>query len=57
MVPTEPYMGKPGVPGVDREPAHLRNTYNMEDELYEVVLDLKKAYEAAARKLLSIRNS
>ncbi|MGI6551716.1 MAG: ferredoxin oxidoreductase [Clostridia bacterium] len=52
MVPTEPYMGKPGVPGVDREPAHLRNTYNMEDELYEVVLDLKKAYEAAAPEIV-----
>ena len=30
----------------------MRNTYNMEDELYEVVLDLKKAYEAAAPEIV-----
>lgn len=39
----EAYVGRPGVPGVDRPPAHLRNTYNLEEELY----DLLTAYTAA----------
>ena len=33
MVPTEKIVGKDGMPGVDREPSHLRNTYNTEEEL------------------------
>lgn len=40
MVETEPMVRKPGIPGVDREPIHLRNTYNMEDELYEAVMNI-----------------
>lgn len=42
MVPTEQLVGKPGMPGVDREPSHLRNTYNTEEELYAIV----KKYQA-----------
>jgi 2-oxoglutarate ferredoxin oxidoreductase subunit alpha len=45
MVPTEAFVGKPGTPGVDREPSLLRNTYNMEEELYEVLVDIQKDYE------------
>lgn len=37
LIPPEPYVGKPGTPGVDREPAHYRNTYNVEEELYDVL--------------------
>lgn len=37
IVPTEPYVGKEGTPGVDRPPGHFRNTYNIEEELYEVL--------------------
>jgi 2-oxoglutarate ferredoxin oxidoreductase subunit alpha len=33
----EPYVGLKGMPGVDRSPAHHRNTYNLEEELYEKV--------------------
>nr|WP_240610760.1 ferredoxin oxidoreductase [Ammonifex thiophilus] len=45
-VPAEPFLGKPGVPGVDRPPGHYRNTYNTEEELYEVIMGLARAYEA-----------
>ena len=45
MVKAEPYMGKPGTPGIDRDPAHLRNTYNMEEELFEAVRQIGAAYE------------
>ncbi len=37
MVPTEAFVGKEGTPGVDREPGHFRNTYNVEEELYDVL--------------------
>ncbi|NMA52855.1 MAG: ferredoxin oxidoreductase [Peptococcaceae bacterium] len=33
----QPYVGLPGMPGRDRPPAHHRNTYNMEEELYEKI--------------------
>ncbi|MEG6513320.1 ferredoxin oxidoreductase [Desulforamulus ruminis] len=45
MVPTEKYVGKPGTPGVDREPGHYRNTYNVEEELYEVLQQHFADYE------------
>ncbi|MCL6638218.1 MAG: ferredoxin oxidoreductase [Firmicutes bacterium] len=37
LVPAEPYIGKPGVPGVDRPPTQMRNCYSMEEELFEVL--------------------
>lgn len=37
LVPPEKYVGKPGVPGVDRPPLQMRNCYSMEEELYEVL--------------------
>ncbi|MHB1127698.1 MAG: ferredoxin oxidoreductase [Bacillota bacterium] len=48
MEPTEPFVNKPGVPGKDRPPTHLRNTYNMEEELYAVVSASAKEYEEIA---------
>ncbi|MBF7084169.1 ferredoxin oxidoreductase [Desulfallas sp. Bu1-1] len=51
MVPTEPYVGKPGMPGVDRPPTHLRNTYNVEEELYEVLKDYLADYAKAAPEI------
>lgn len=44
LITPEPYVGKPGVPGVDREPAHYRNTYNVEEELYDVLQEQFTAY-------------
>lgn len=52
MEPTAPFVGNPGMPGVDREPSHLRNTYNTEEELYEVVTHLVEEYEKIAPELV-----
>ncbi len=51
MVPTEPYVGRPGIPGVDRSPTHLRNTYNVEEELYEVLEGYLADYAKAAPEI------
>ncbi len=51
MVPTEPFLGKPGIPGVDREPAQYRNTYNVEEELYEVLQGMEKDFMAIAPEI------
>lgn len=37
LIAPEPYVGRPGTPGVDRDPAHYRNTYNVEEEIYDVL--------------------
>ncbi len=46
MVPTEPIVGAPGMPGVDRDPVHLRNCLNTEEELYNIVQDNQAVYES-----------
>lgn len=51
MVPTDPYVGKDGTPGVDREPTHLRNTYNVEEELFEVLEQYLADYAKAAPEI------
>lgn len=48
MVPTEPYVGMPGTPGVDREPGHYRNTYNVEEDLFDVLQGYIQDYEKMA---------
>ncbi|MBE3585967.1 transketolase C-terminal domain-containing protein [Desulfofundulus thermocisternus] len=48
LVQAEPFLGKPGVPGVDRPPTQLRNTYNVEEELYEVLEGYFKDYAKIA---------
>lgn len=45
MVSTEAFVGKPGTPGEDRAPAHLRNTYNIEEELMDELAKDIKEYE------------
>ncbi|AEF92938.1 2-oxoglutarate synthase [Desulfotomaculum nigrificans CO-1-SRB] len=52
MVPTEPYVGKPGCPGVDREPGLYRNTYNVEEELYEVLQQHFADYEKMSKEVV-----
>ncbi|MGI6685395.1 MAG: transketolase C-terminal domain-containing protein [Bacillota bacterium] len=49
---TTPFVGAPGLPGTDREPALLRNTYNTEDELLKVVSDMAKEYEKIAPEII-----
>lgn len=44
MEKTMPFLGQEGMPGVDREPAHLRNTYNTEEELYAVISKYVEEY-------------
>ena len=46
-----PFLGKEGKPGVDREPAHLRNTYNTEEELLEVIQGHVQEYEEIAPEI------
>lgn len=50
--PTERYVGKPGTPGVDRDPAHYRNTYNVEEELYDVLQQYFADYEKMAAEVV-----
>ncbi|SHF11473.1 transketolase C-terminal domain-containing protein [Desulforamulus putei] len=52
MVPTEKYVGKPGTPGVDRDPGHYRNTYNTEEELFEVLQKHFADYEKMAPEVV-----
>ncbi|MGI6365746.1 MAG: ferredoxin oxidoreductase [Bacillota bacterium] len=52
MVKTEPMVGLPGMPGVNRPTSYQRNTYNTEAELYEAVMDIAKAYEKAIPELV-----
>jgi len=52
MEPTEKIVGKEGTPGIDREPDHLRNTYNTEEELNQVVNELVSAYWQAAPEIV-----
>ncbi|MGB4510983.1 MAG: transketolase C-terminal domain-containing protein [Thermacetogeniaceae bacterium] len=52
MVPTEAFVGKPGMPGEDRPPAHLRNTYNIEEELEEVLKKDIQEYEQMAPEII-----
>lgn len=37
IIEPEPYVGLAGLPGRDRPPAQHRNTYNLEEELYEKI--------------------
>ena len=48
MVSPTPGVGLPGQIGIDREPQHLCNIYSLEDELYEVVLQLQAEYDRMA---------
>lgn len=56
MVKTYPFVGSEGKPGVDRDPHHLRNTYNTEEELNEVVNELVAAYEKIAPEIIEYQS-
>jgi 2-oxoglutarate ferredoxin oxidoreductase subunit alpha len=51
MVRAEPTVGSPGLPGVDRRPAHLRNAFSVEEELYELVLPVQEEFAAMAQEV------
>lgn len=52
MVKTEPLVGLEGIPGRDRPTQYLRNTYNTEEELYEVVMEIARDFEKAAPEIV-----
>ncbi|MGF7186492.1 2-oxoglutarate ferredoxin oxidoreductase subunit alpha [Desulfitispora alkaliphila] len=52
MVEPTPLVGQPGTPGVDRDPNHLRNTYNTEEELFDVIKQQVKEYEEISPELV-----
>lgn len=52
MLPTEAYVGKAGTPGVDRDPGHYRNTYNTEEELFEVLQQHFADFEKMAPEVI-----
>lgn len=45
LIPAEPLVRGPGIPALDREPVHLRNTFNIEEELYARLEEQLAAYE------------
>ncbi len=48
----EAFLLKPGVPGKDRPPAHFRNTFNVEEELFEALSRNIRDYEEMAPAVL-----
>ncbi|MEW6227451.1 MAG: ferredoxin oxidoreductase [Bacillota bacterium] len=48
----EPFVLKPGVPGKDRPPAHFRNTFSIEEELYEALSQNIRDYEEMAPSIV-----
>lgn len=52
MEKTYPFVGQEGMPGVDRDPAHLRNTFNTEEELYAVISQYVEEYNKIAPELI-----
>lgn len=51
MVGTEAFVGGAGQPGVDRDPNFFRNTYNTEEELLDVVNNIKADYDAVRSEI------
>lgn len=45
LVPAEPILQPAGIPALDREPIHLRNTFNIEEELYDQIMAQVADYE------------
>ncbi|MDD4168908.1 MAG: transketolase C-terminal domain-containing protein [Desulfotomaculaceae bacterium] len=57
LIKPEPYVGKEGTPGLDRPPAQYRNTYSMEEELYEKLTDYMKDYNDMAPAVAEYQES
>lgn len=45
LTPVEPLVRRPGIPALDRDPVHLRNTFNIEEELYDRLMAQLAAYD------------
>ncbi|MBC7335488.1 MAG: ferredoxin oxidoreductase, partial [Clostridia bacterium] len=46
-----PLLGAAGTPGRERPPVHLRNTYNLEEELLAVVEEQARSFEQVAEQV------
>lgn len=51
MVPATPSLRAPGTAGIDRKPVHMRNTYNMEEELMEVLDSYEEEFNRIAPEI------
>lgn len=51
LVPATPFLRGEGKIGVDRKSVHLRNTYNLEEELMEVLDEYKAEFERIAPEI------
>ncbi|HHT47265.1 MAG TPA: ferredoxin oxidoreductase [Firmicutes bacterium] len=49
--PAVPFVGCDGIPGVEREPAHWRNAFSVEEELYEALQPVIHDFQQAASLL------
>ena len=52
MLAAEPILMKPGVPYLDRDPVHLRNTFNIEEELYDILMRHIADYERMKQEVV-----
>jgi 2-oxoglutarate ferredoxin oxidoreductase subunit alpha len=48
----EPILKPDGVPSVDREPVHMRNTFNIEEELMDVLMEHIRDYSEMAPQVV-----
>jgi 2-oxoglutarate ferredoxin oxidoreductase subunit alpha len=45
-------LGLPGTPGKDRDAVHLRNTYSVEEELYNAAMLIQEDYEKMSKEVV-----
>jgi len=57
LIEPEPFVGKKGVPGKDRPPAQYRNTFSLEEELYDKLMEDIKDYEKIAPEVAEYQAS
>lgn len=55
MIEPTPTLGKAGKIGVDRDVNQIRNTYNTEEELYEIVMEYAKEFEEISPELVEFQ--
>lgn len=51
LISTQPFIGKEPVNG-EKQPVHIRNTYNTEEELYEVITKYQDDYNKCAPEVI-----
>jgi 2-oxoglutarate/2-oxoacid ferredoxin oxidoreductase subunit alpha len=52
MVAPEAVLGRPGVPGKDRDAAHLRNAFSVEEELFDAAMAIQADYDKMAAEII-----